>query len=346
VRTSLGLRFSAKRRSIERSAEPAAFEAYLLGKRRFNEMDLDGAVSAFKEAVAIDPHFAEAYGHLAWVQTFYPWYSKRNFSDLVPEIIQHARSALEEDPNQHTALMVNAENRFFVERDFQGAIDELHNLICRNPSEVWQYTIYGAFLHTVGRSDLAVEAMQTAVSLDPLSAHAYRLLGEAHYIAGNLEEASRVLDRAEQLGAREAHLRTFIALAQDDFVAFQEQLNRPDLDWGQVPWGKYLNIGSYLHFNGDVEKARENFAIADSFNVVDRGNYRFSKAIAVGDFDSAFEELDALLASSHYLFVRDACARTQVIAQLGFCEDERYLDLLSKHNLAPESFVDIVIPGH
>jgi len=161
----------SSRLSSARAVNPAALQEYLLGRQSWNRQSEKGLVEAlehFNRAKEIDPGFA-----LAWVGVAeYYWGAAPDIAP--PEEVAKgkaaARRAVELDDSlaeAHTALaMLNYAVDYEwgeSEREFQRAIRLNSNYAAAH----WQY---GWLLVYLGRFDEALQEMQRAVELDPLSA--------------------------------------------------------------------------------------------------------------------------------------------------------------------------------
>jgi serine/threonine-protein kinase len=161
----------SSRLSSARAVNPAALQEYLLGRQSWNrqsEKGLAEALEHFNRAKEIDPGFALAWAGVAQ----YYWGAA---PDIVPpeDMVKGkaaARRAVELDDSlaeAHTALaMLNYAVDYEwgeSEREFQRAIRLNSNYAAAH----WQY---GWLLVYLGRFDEALQEMQRAVELDPLSA--------------------------------------------------------------------------------------------------------------------------------------------------------------------------------
>ena len=65
--------------------------------------------------------------------------------------------------------------RFYIERDYQGAIDELHQQVVSNPSDMAALGSYATLLGTISKYELAISLRRRAVELSPLFALSHSL---------------------------------------------------------------------------------------------------------------------------------------------------------------------------
>lgn len=91
---------------------------------------------------------------------------------------------------------------------FQDASDAFAAAIAADPREATLYFGAGVTDHLLGRSDRARAALQEALRLDPSITQASLLLGELTFRAGDVDEAIRVYEAAQQYASSNEQLRT------------------------------------------------------------------------------------------------------------------------------------------
>jgi TolB-like protein len=177
-----------------------AFDAYARGLRAYsNAQDDEGlsnAVSAFSEAIKLDPNFALAYAARSIALT--------SFYNPASETIEKARadahraiSLAPELAEGYLALSVLLEQ----ELDFPGAYQEVEQALALAPGSVRMLRHYGALSVLMGRTDSGLAAAHRAVLLDPLNFDAYGYLATALLYAHRYGEAIAAFQKTRELSS-------------------------------------------------------------------------------------------------------------------------------------------------
>jgi DNA-binding winged helix-turn-helix (wHTH) protein/tetratricopeptide (TPR) repeat protein len=161
-----------------------AVQLYLKGRYFFgrrNTQDFEKAVECFRQAIAIDPQYAQAYAGLAEALVF------------AAKPVAQSQAALDRaltlDPNlaeAHALLGLNAMNS---EWDWAKAEREYHRAIQLNPNLPEAHQWYGDFLGYMGRFDQSAAELNAAIALDPLSAILWSDKCEMLTLASRFSEA-------------------------------------------------------------------------------------------------------------------------------------------------------------
>ena len=181
---------------------PKSLEAYDLCVRARKLID-DSPQTAreahlmLTRAVALDPHYAEAYRWLAmnhwmgWVHWGEPEEPARGLA------LTLAEKAVAIDPNDAGCRWVLA-NLLAYERRFDEADAEFDRAIALDPNEADTFATRSDILVLAGRVEEGLEQIRKAFRLNPYPASWYYLtLGQAQYAAGAYEAAVETLIRDE-----------------------------------------------------------------------------------------------------------------------------------------------------
>jgi adenylate cyclase len=209
---TLGVRTVRVRRATDNLE---AYELYLRGRQLFAQRgaNLMPARELLRQAVALDPAFAEAWAVLAGTEYVLPSY----FADVATtEARQRAAEAaakalrrVEDEPN---ALAVSARLAADAGRRTQ-AIAFADRALALDPNNANTWMWKGLTLIEAGHIEAARDCFQRARQLDPLSGIHYGWLGATDVIEGDLEAAEEHLKRAHQLGWRGAASAWLLKLA-------------------------------------------------------------------------------------------------------------------------------------
>jgi TolB-like protein len=334
---ALGVRLSGGAR---RTVEPGAYDAYLAGRFHHNRYEMESAVARYMDAIRIDPTYAEAYAAIAQVCATQVWLSPPNLEELAAQEQQFVAKALEQDPEQRLALGLKA-----LRLPAQPAIDALDGLIRRNPSDVNLLLFYSFVMHRVGHDDHAAAVANRIVELDPLNPASTYWRGSQHVFCGRLAEGERDYETCERLGMAVPELRAQIALLQRDFETLEAQCARPPSDWQAafIYRTVFAAYGAYLRHD------RERLVALVSPLVADPGTLpeyiRHLLALLEDDLDAAAEHLESALERDepYALFsIQGTAMQRSVFA--AFYASERYLEILRRFELDPESVAKLSIP--
>ena len=186
----------------QRSVDPEAFAAYLLGIHEFYQFDrqnLDEAAHNFQTALNLDPHNDRAAILLAGVHV-----AQASF-EFVPvrEGFESARTAAT------TALALNPENadghsvlakvHLWYDWDWNAADAEIKRGLKLQPNNTLLSWDAAELASTLGRWDESVRMMEVRVRSDPMDGDGYITLGAILYAAGRLPEAEAATRKGLEL---------------------------------------------------------------------------------------------------------------------------------------------------
>lgn len=184
------------------TAHLEAYRCYLKGRYFWNKRkpgDLDKAIAFFEQAIACDPHYAEAYAGLADSYAILGWFDYRPARQVFPKALEAAQRALslnEALAEAHTSLAYVTLNHRW---DWQGAEKAFRRALALNPNYATAHHWYGEYLSTLRRHEQAVAALRTALALDPLSLVINTVLAWKLCFAGALKEAESQCHKALEL---------------------------------------------------------------------------------------------------------------------------------------------------
>ena len=174
-----------------RAVNPEAHVIYLQARHKWNKRtrpEIEGAVHLFRQAIDVDPAYADAHAGLAASYVVLPGYAYRPASEYLPIACAAARRALELDPNSAEAHAVLGDAAAQV-GDFDTAIPHLQRAIELNPNYATGHQWYGEALKELDRMDEALVEFRKAEELDPLSPIIRACIPEWLYLRGRNDEA-------------------------------------------------------------------------------------------------------------------------------------------------------------
>jgi TolB-like protein/lipoprotein NlpI len=150
-----------------------AYQLYMKGRYHWSRRtkdDLLKAIDNYKEAIALDPNFALAYAATAEVYNSMGKNPDAPPKDCIPLAKQAATHALEIDPMLPQAHSALADSLALYDWDWVESERHFKKALELDPNISYTYVAYGgSYLSPIGKPDDAVEAMERAVSLEPLS---------------------------------------------------------------------------------------------------------------------------------------------------------------------------------
>lgn len=200
---------------------------YLWGHR--SEGSLQEAVISFRQAVQLDPEYAEAYGGLAECYDLMPEYTGMPMAEAFPRAIDNANKALALNsalPAAHRSL---AFALFWWQWDVPHSLAEFQWAIELDPKDVEAHHWYATVLSQLQQYKLAKAEIDTARQLDPSSR---TILADGAYIrflAGNHDQATAELLDIERVDAdfySAPHYLAKFYLIEEKFSQFLPQFKR------------------------------------------------------------------------------------------------------------------------
>jgi len=182
------LDFSTNPEGIRRSTENlAAFEAYLAAGEAESRV---AARQLLRQAVELDPSFAEAWDWLAAMEVMPVWNGQVTVEDAWSRAKPYLDRALELNPDLPSAHITLG--RFQRELgDMEGAIASFRQALELDPGNGWASANLGLVLRFTGRYEEALAIHDMAVTMDPLSPPAQVRLGTSYWFVGDFESAAR-----------------------------------------------------------------------------------------------------------------------------------------------------------
>ena len=182
-----------------------AYDLYLraLALSYYNRDENRRAVQLLRKVIALDPHYANAYGLaglcIFW-QKAYGWISPTD--PLIDEGIRMARTAADEARTEPEALWMAGGVVGLLGGDLKGGLALIERSLSLNPNSANAYT-HGSLLHAyLGEIDKAIALGERSMRLsphDPLASHNMIAFSWAHFMVGRYEEAEAWCDRALQV---------------------------------------------------------------------------------------------------------------------------------------------------
>jgi TolB-like protein/DNA-binding winged helix-turn-helix (wHTH) protein/Flp pilus assembly protein TadD len=336
VVTALKLKLSPGQESTpSRPSSTDAYFQYLLGQQYVTRGGLDGykrAVSAYRSAVALDPHYAAAYAGLAVAAAFLADATGDNAG--LDRAFAAAERAIALSPHEALGYGTRGFLRSTWAWDWAGAQSDFAKALELNPNDPSVLRRYSVLLWQVGRRVEAITVGRKLVELDPFSAPAWDVLALAMMVDGDYAAARDALrhalaiDPARVFNLHRAAILELLEHKPREALATSQKLRTDD---GASRAFRVLDIAMAEYSLGHAKESQQALdeAIADFAKAAP---YGIAVAYAWrGKPDKAFDWLE-----SAYQWRDGALASIQgdpVIASLR--GDPRYDAILRKINLSP-----------
>ena len=196
---------------------------------RTTEDNLAAAMTAFEDAVRLDPDFARAYAALsiAQQQTFSGWAAGSetyggNFIEKFERMRANVEKAVELAPDDALTLIAQVMIAVVAEWDFQAGLEAGEKLVRMFPNDPNAISWHASGLFFARRFDESEQLLLRAVEIDPLSISNWRSLGDVYMASGRCNDAIATYQRALNLAPGTGRFNGRIArckLFQGDFEA-------------------------------------------------------------------------------------------------------------------------------
>jgi TolB-like protein/Tfp pilus assembly protein PilF len=186
------------------SRSSAAYDAYLKGRFFWHKMTAESirrSMAYFNEALSLDPGFAPAYAGLAdcYAQMGTVRLSQMKPIEALAKARSHLQRALDLDQTLAEAHCTLGLIKSWYDLDWSGAEREFQMALELDPSQITALIWQSLYLSAVGRHQEAVESMQRARDLEPLSTSVNLYLGIAHTFARQFDLAHRQIQLSIEL---------------------------------------------------------------------------------------------------------------------------------------------------
>ncbi len=281
-------------RQVGSTTNPEAFNAYLQGMHYLNRGSdkeaLQSAVAAYRQAIEIDPNYAQAYAGLA---TALENLATNNFADLdqvVNQAEEAARKSIELEPtlaDGYKALAIINSSYRLDKTMAKRKIDKAMEL---DPGNVG-VLIECSKIHSLANDvENALSTAQTAQELDPVSTAAAQILGNAYYMARRFDEAIPAFRHALELDPH--YPRPHYGIAMCMYLSGDIENAARTVAQEPLEWMRLSGLAILERKLGHDDAAEEAMAaLIQSYR--DNGLYQQAQVLGQwGDIDTAVEVLN------------------------------------------------------
>ena len=320
-----------------------AYDAYLHALAFVSRQGAEDKVIEFsRQAVALDPHYAEAWAVLAIAEA-----QKYFFPDHSTGQLARARTAAEtalrlapDLPDAHAAIGVFY---YYCLQDYDRALGELEIARERAPNNSNVLLFIALVQRRQGKLDASIELQQQVATLDPLNEDVWVNLARSYRGYRRFEQARAMYDRALSIAPDEGEViaqKAETYLAEGDLETAWRMIKDLKFQPTSRGFGAYINILFYQRrydeafalLSSALEKEQNLPAVFVAISHVALGNYHQVKddpTKARSFYLQAEKELEQIRAAGDAgLLVADALL--QVEARLGHRDE---VEQLAKANL-------------
>lgn len=196
----LNLTGAETRRFTRRSTDnPAAYEGYMKGRYFWNkrtQAGLNRGLEYFREAIQLDPGFADAYVGLADSYATLGLYAVLPPKEAFPAAKEAATRALQMDDTLAAAHATLGLINFYYDWDISASNEEFRRALAEDPHYAMAHSWYGESLAAKGQYAEAVAEAQRALQDDPLSLIVGSNAGWTFALAGQYDRSVETLRKA------------------------------------------------------------------------------------------------------------------------------------------------------
>jgi serine/threonine protein kinase/tetratricopeptide (TPR) repeat protein len=274
-----------------------AMEAYLYGMDLLNRRELPASIPHFQKAIQLAPEFPLPYSALANTFSLFGTFGRMPPNEAFGRARQLADDALSLDPELADAHAITGWIIANTDRDWKTADNAFGRAKKFDSNHSPAYFWHALTLAYRTRLDEAIDQIDTAVELDPLSIPANRLRIEIYSFAGRYQ---KVID----FGQRHLELAPGDSVAGTTVAAAYLRLSRPDK--AREILERYMDRKE-VHFTGSMAWAQKQLGMNDKLEanlewLLEQRTTRFIPAYSVGILYAAlerYEEAIAMFQESH-----------------------------------------------
>jgi adenylate cyclase len=288
-----------RRHTVDRDA----YDLYLRGRYIVNQRrgDIATAIALFRQAIERDPGFALPHLGLAEMGLFRAIWGIEPPPKVLAEAKAAAARGLELDEESGDAHVIAGFLEVLDGRDWRPAVRHFRRGLDLGFTRPQSYFLYAMFLGACGDTDRAIAMAEQSHLIDPLSAVSFMGLGTNLAIAGRLDEAALMEQRALELEPAMIPAATWLGWIEILRGRYEEATGPLQLAIDEGLTFAYGLLGLALGLGGHREDARATLARAHE---VARSRY-VTLAVdsliltGLGETDSAMDALAAAWTESN-----------------------------------------------
>ncbi len=301
-------------------------QAMNLSDENSSPNNLNKALAQLEQSVKVDPNFGLSWAGIALLHRDMAVFTDSDSREHYEESMEALNRAIAIDPTISDAYSARCSNKHLYEYDFSGAEADCKRAIELDASSPVAHRIYANLLYSRGRFDEALNAIQTAIALQPIhrnqEAHGLALFYSRRY--GEAEaQFKQLLESSPDNVSIHANLTKILekqGKESDAFESFIKKLHASKSDTETID--RFKSVYKRSGWRGvTVEriKSMEKEARPDYFQLA----CLYAK---VGDKDRALEYLEKAYQERNH-----SMPTVQIEPQLDEVrKDPRYMDLIKR----------------
>ena len=276
-----------------------AYNFYLKGLyfvSRPNREAFGNALGSFRQALELDPDFAQAHAGVAMVFASMGAINLAPQNEVFPKAKAAAERALALDPESALAHAISAAVHYYFDLDWAAAEKSFRRALELNPSESIARGQYAWLLVSLKKFDEAMIEIKRALAIDPLMPILYAWSVGIHGAAGRTDEALEDFSRLKQIDPTIGLAYFHAAMAhyrRGEFVTAIEVLEKGAMYVSFPGWGEDMLFMCRLRL-GDRAGAEDiQTRMLEARKTLPISAVTLAYGFAgLGDLDSAFEWLE------------------------------------------------------
>jgi protein O-GlcNAc transferase len=208
----------------QRDSDPAIY--FELGNRSRHEGNLTEATQRYRQAIALQSNYAEAWGNLG---------ATLQEQDKLDEAILHYQKSLELNP-ANFVVQSNLAKALKTKGDFEGAIASYQKAIAIDPENIHPYNRLGEIFIAQKKFNDALNCFQQALTINPSSAFSYDRLGSVYLELNQVDRAIHSFQQAIAIDRTYSHAHVHLGFAlllkgelSKGFMVYEWRRQCPDI---------------------------------------------------------------------------------------------------------------------
>jgi TolB-like protein/Flp pilus assembly protein TadD len=189
-----------------------AYTLFLKGMHFWHKLtpaDARKAIEYFGQAIAIEPNYAQAYAMVANIYGYLGVSGQLKPTKAFEIVDNYSKKALQIDGSIAEGHIARACLYLFYELKWKKAYAELQTALQINPSAMEAFQLLWYYYIGMGKKEEAVNVLEKAIKLDPLSPIVNIYLGEAYLFAERFDDAIHQVDKVLEMNP---HMRIAIEI--------------------------------------------------------------------------------------------------------------------------------------
>jgi len=252
------------------------------------------AEEALRQAIALDPEYAQAYAKLAIVyQQNISGFVGDGVEDFIAEfkiVHEYADKALELEPSLADALIAKGIAISAGDWDYASANQYFSRALESMPNHIDALSWTATLTMFQRRTDEAIALFSRILELDPLSISSHRDLGDAYTAARRLDDALAIYRKALRLRPDTARVHGRMAaifLSRGEFEAAAEEARQEPVAWNRDMRAIMINSRGQDSeaFQLAAKAYEEQYGLSNSYQLAEMYGY-------AGDLENTFKWLE------------------------------------------------------